>query len=241
MFSSRKAAPPAFDNVYQTAPFDEEDDVPVMQRAESPQAQPSVLPQALSAKTLGEPDVMAQSEMARQYVNELSNARMRVPAAGADAESARLCIGKKIKMKGSVEDCGVLQVDGHFEASAQSTDLIVSESGVFVGDADVHNAEIVGQFEGNLIVKDKLVIRSTGVVRGNVTYGSIAIDSGGSLSGDIQAMLKDKPPVEATAPKEAVPVKQEPSQERKPLRLNLSDVPPDPADTVDSAPKAVEE
>ena len=115
---------------------------------------------------------------------------------GGDPAAARLCIGTKIKMKGSVEDCGVLQVDGHFEASAQSQQLKVSQSGIFLGDADVHSAEIVGTFEGNITVKDKLIIRATGVVTGNVRYGSIEIESGGRLSGDIQAILRNEPPVE---------------------------------------------
>jgi cytoskeletal protein CcmA (bactofilin family) len=142
-------------------------------------------------------------------------------------------------MKGSVEDCGVLQVDGHFEASAQSNDLKVSESGIFVGDADVHNAEIVGRFEGNLNVKDRLVIRSTGVVTGTVRYGGIAIENGGKITGDIQAILKNEPPAEAAAPEGPAAAEKpetEPAQERKPLRLNLPDSQPDPADTVESEP-----
>jgi cytoskeletal protein CcmA (bactofilin family) len=113
-----------------------------------------------------------------------------------DPDAATLYIGSAIKMKGSVEDCGVLQVDGHFEASAQSRQLKVSQTGIFLGDADVHSAEIVGRFEGNITVKDKLIIRATGVVTGSIRYGSIEIESGGRLSGDIQVILRNEPPVE---------------------------------------------
>lgn len=236
MFSSRKAAPPAFDNVYQASSFDEEDDVPMVQRGDQPQVPASLLPQG-AARSLHDPDVMAQTEMARQYAGEVVSPRVTGPALGEDADSTRLCIGSKIKMKGSVEDCGVLQVDGHFEASAQSNYLKVSEPGIFVGDADVHNAEIVGRFEGNLTVKDKLIIRGTGVITGTVRYGSIEIASGGRISGDVQATLKNEPteeqPNEADNPEvAAVQIAPEPSQERKPLRLNLSDSPPDLSDTV---------
>lgn len=243
MFSSRKAAPPAFDNALQGSSFDDEDDVHVVHRGDQAQAGAPVLPQALAARSLNEPDIMAQTELARQYGNEVTMSRVTPPAPAPaptpDVDSARLCIGSKIKMKGSVEDCGVLQVDGHFEASAQSNDLKVSESGIFVGDADVHNAEIVGRFEGNLNVKDRLVIRSTGVVTGTVRYGGIAIENGGKITGDIQAILKNEPPAEAAAPEVPAAAEKsetEPAQERKPLRLNLPDSQPDPADTVESEP-----
>ena len=243
MFSSRKAAPPAFDNVHQASSFDEDDDVPMVQRADNPQIPSSLLPQSTAARSLHDPDIMAQAEMARQYAGEVVTSRVANPPVADDADSTRLCIGSKIKMKGSVEDCGVLQVDGHFEASAQSNHLKVSEPGIFIGDADVHNAEIVGRFEGNLTVKDKLIIRGTGVITGTVRYGSIEIASGGRISGDVQATLRNEPPneqpTEAANPDVAtVPLAPEPPQERKPLRLNLSDSPPDLSDTVAPAEPA---
>jgi len=187
MFSSRKAAPPAFDNAYQATSFEEEDNVPAMQRAEN--AQPAV------ARSIHDHDMLSQTEMARQYAGEVVGAR-GVSSPVPEEFEARLVIGRAIKMKGSVEDCGVLQVDGHFEASAQSKYLKVSESGIFAGDADVHSAEIIGRFDRNITVKDKLVVRSTGFVTGTVRYGSIESFSGGKISGDIQAILKIEPPVE---------------------------------------------
>lgn len=238
MFSSRKAAPPAFDNAYQASSSDEEAEVSTVQRADIPLAPSSFLPQTTTARTLQEPDVMVQAEMARQYAGEVSTSRVNTPAAAEDQDTAKLCIGSKIKMKGSVEDCGVLQVDGHFEASAQSNELKVSETGIFVGDADVHNAEIVGRFDGSITVKDKLVIRSTGVVTGTVRYGSISIEAGGRITGDIQAILRNDLPVKKTSPEVSAapdPVMPAPPPERTPLRLNLSDSQPDPADTVTSS------
>jgi len=242
MFSSRKAAPPAFDNVNQ-ANFEEEEVRLVQQRSDNPQIPPSSLFQPSAAKHpdlaarpvhgAGDHDVHAQAEMAKQYASQVAAPMPGRPAQRQDPEDAWLHIGSAIKMKGSVQDCGVLQVDGHFEASAQSKHLKVAESGIFLGDADVHSAEILGRFEGTLTVKDKLVIRSAGSVAGNVRYGSIAIESGGKISGDIEAILRNEPPeevVRAEAPASA-PVP-EASGEAEPPRLNLSDGRRDPADSV---------
>ena len=185
MFNSRKVTPPAFDNAYQASSFEEEAEVSMVVRPNNSQIPSSSLPHSatprnldLATKSMHDPDVLAQTEMARQYANEVAASKQNNPAVVPDPDAARLCIGSAIKMKGSVEDCGVLQVDGHFEASAQSNQLKVSESGIFIGDADVHSAEIVGRFDGNITVKDKLIIRSTGVVTGTVKYGSIEIESG---------------------------------------------------------------
>ena len=236
MFSSRKAAPSAFDNAYQATSFEEEDNVPAMQRVEN--AQPAV------ARSIHDQDILSQTEMARQYAGEVVGTK-GVNSSVPEESEARLVIGRAIKMKGSVEDCGLLQVDGHFEASAQSKYLKVSESGVFAGDADVHSAEIIGRFDGNITVKDKLVIRSTGFVTGTVRYGSIEIASGGKISGDIQAILKNEPPVEQAnevfsqetanpqvANPEAAPAQPQPVLERKTLRLNVADDQPAASDTV---------
>jgi cytoskeletal protein CcmA (bactofilin family) len=200
MFNSRKVTPPAFDNAYQASPFDEEAEVSMVVRPDNSQIPSSSLPQSatprnldVATKSIHDPDVLAQTEMARQYANEVAASKHNSSAVVPDPDATRLCIGSAIKMKGSVEDCGVLQVDGHFEETAQSNQLKISQSGIFIGDADVHSAEIVGRFDGNITVKDKLIIRSTGVVTGTVKYGSIEIESGGRISGDIQATLRNEP------------------------------------------------
>jgi len=61
----------------------------------------------------------------------------------------------------------------------------ISEQGEFKGSADIDIAEIRGVFDGNLTVRDKLVIHATGKVTGKIRYGKIVIEEGGRLSGEI--------------------------------------------------------
>ncbi|MBF0334965.1 MAG: polymer-forming cytoskeletal protein [Alphaproteobacteria bacterium] len=49
-------------------------------------------------------------------------------------------------------------------------------------------AEIGGAFEGGLVVRKKLVIRSTGKVQGTVRYGRIVIEAGGEVTGTIEVL-----------------------------------------------------
>ena len=43
-----------------------------------------------------------------------------------------------------------------------------------------------GQFEGELVVSKRLLIRATGHVSGTITYGEIEIERGGRVSGVMQ-------------------------------------------------------
>jgi cytoskeletal protein CcmA (bactofilin family) len=65
--------------------------------------------------------------------------------------------------------------------------LEIAGGGCFKGKASIERAEISGEFEGELIVSKRLLIRSSGHVSGTVTYGEIEIERGGQISGTIQS------------------------------------------------------
>ena len=54
-----------------------------------------------------------------------------------------------------------------------------------LGSAEIDIAEVRGSFDGNLTVRQKLVIFATGKVTGKIRYGKIVIEEGGQLSGEI--------------------------------------------------------
>ncbi|AMO24803.1 hypothetical protein GCM10027034_08330 [Ramlibacter solisilvae] len=112
-----------------------------------------------------------------------------VPAANTAKEGeSKLTVGPNIKLKGvEITDCDTLVVEGYVEATMDSRVIQISERGAFKGSAEIDIAEIHGQFEGNLTVRQKLVIYSTGKVTGTVRYGKLVVEEGGQLSGEIGA------------------------------------------------------
>lgn len=116
-----------------------------------------------------------------------------VPAAAGSSTSSsskdgesKLTVGPNIKLKGvEITDCDTLVVEGSVEATMDSRVIQISERGAFKGSAEIDIAEIRGQFDGNLTVRQKLTIFSTGKVTGNVRYGKIVIEEGGQLAGEI--------------------------------------------------------
>ena len=114
---------------------------------------------------------------------------VREPAAAirtATEGGSKLTVGPNIKLKGvEITDCDTLVVEGLVEATMDSRVVQIAEQGAFNGSAEIDVAEIRGEFNGNLTVRQKLVIYSTGKVTGTIRYGKLVIEEGGQLSGEI--------------------------------------------------------
>lgn len=111
------------------------------------------------------------------------------PSGFADAASKRLTVGRGITLSGEIRACDLLIVEGQVEATlSESRAVEISASGVFKGIADIESAEVSGLIEGELVVRNTLVIHSTGRVLGKISYGRIEIARGGIISGQIDVL-----------------------------------------------------
>lgn len=109
------------------------------------------------------------------------------PSSGAGEMGSKLIVGPNIKLKGvEINDCDTLVVEGRVEATMNSRVIQIAEKGAFKGSAEIDVAEIRGDFDGELTVRQKLVIFSSGKVSGKIRYGKLIVEEGGQLSGDVQ-------------------------------------------------------
>lgn len=112
------------------------------------------------------------------------------PAAstGEDKSKKRiLTVGNDILLKGEIATCDRLVIEGAVDAKLNDVHTVeIAETGSFKGSAQIEDAEISGLFEGDLVVRNRLIIYSTGKVRGKITYGEIEIERGGELTGEIK-------------------------------------------------------
>lgn len=123
---------------------------------------------------------------------------------GAQGNSQRLFVGQGVHARGiEISDCEALLVDGTLEGAPDKPfgvrRLHVGETGCFKGSAQVESAEIRGRFEGQLVVREKLVVFSKGLVTGQVRYGLLVIEEGGQLSGEVIVMQPPGGPQEPAA------------------------------------------
>ena len=105
-----------------------------------------------------------------------------------DGEVRKLTVGREITLSGEITSCDKLIIEGSVEANLNNCrDVEIAESGLFKGTASIEEAEIQGRFEGNLVVRKRLLIKASGRVSGTIRYGQIEIECGGQISGDVQA------------------------------------------------------
>ena len=96
----------------------------------------------------------------------------------------RLVVGQGLTFSGDIEACNHLMISGSVVSDVKLCDrLEISTGGSFQGTATVNDADIAGQFEGELIVLGHLRLRESGRIRGRITYGTLSVETGGRLLG----------------------------------------------------------
>lgn len=118
-----------------------------------------------------------------------------------EGDAKRLIVGRGIVLTGEIRSCDRLVVEGRVEASlADSRSIEIAESGSFTGTAQVESADVSGLYEGEITIRGRLTVRSTGRITGTIHYGELEIERGGILSGTIGILSdKEEQPAEARA------------------------------------------
>jgi cytoskeletal protein CcmA (bactofilin family) len=156
---------------------DQVEDLGIPMRPARPMAGTTVPPRAVDlSRPGGEP------------AHTITSPRQSLGTRDNEVEARTLIIGREISLSGEINSCDRLIVEGRIEANLQNCKHItVAETGIFKGKAAIDDAEIRGRFEGDLVVRKRLLIRANGHVSGTITYGEIQIEAGGKISGVIQA------------------------------------------------------
>lgn len=128
-----------------------------------------------------------------------------VASAPLASEQRRLIVGRDISLNGEIGSCDVLVVEGTVEAKLRDGRSIeIAETGLFKGSVEIDEADIGGRFEGDIIVRGRLTVRSSGKITGSIKYGELSVEAGAKLNGDIGLYSPAaKPAAPAPAPTQA--------------------------------------
>ena len=95
-------------------------------------------------------------------------------------------LGPEIVLSGELKCCDTLVVEGIVDSSRiECRKFVLGTAGSCKGAVEAESAVIDGRFEGHLIIRARLLIKSGGQVRGSVQYGQLEIEPGGQLQGDM--------------------------------------------------------
>ena len=107
--------------------------------------------------------------------------------------SAKVVIGDGVSITGEIKKADEVQIDGEADISMKTDNLVVGITGQCKGNIETHNADIWGNFDGDIKASGTLTVQEQGKVSGSIEYQNIQIKLGGKLSGDIKLSEKIKP------------------------------------------------
>ncbi len=102
------------------------------------------------------------------------------------ANQGVLIIREDTFIKGKIRNCRRIEVFGQVEGEVTADNMVVHEGGRFHGKARTESADVQGTVQGHVTVRNLISIHSSGSVSGNVQYGQLAMEVGGSLSAEVR-------------------------------------------------------
>jgi cytoskeletal protein CcmA (bactofilin family) len=109
-------------------------------------------------------------------------------------EAGCIVIGEGVTVTGKFLVPGRAVVNGSLDGELQADELLVGAQGKIVGSVKARKADIFGETHDTLLASEYLIIRSTGRVNGNASYGELEIERGGLMQGAV-APAKSSPAV----------------------------------------------
>jgi cytoskeletal protein CcmA (bactofilin family) len=100
-------------------------------------------------------------------------------------------IGADLELTGEVRGGSTIEIQGLVQGTVEADHVVIGPGGRLLGILKATSAEIHGLLLGNVAVRQLLSIGSTGVVRGDVRYGLIAMADGGELSAEVRNIPPD--------------------------------------------------
>ncbi len=101
-----------------------------------------------------------------------------------------LIIGEGASIKGEIKEDNKITIEGNVDGDIECNELIVGKTGSIKGKIKANTLYVEGSVEGEINIKELLKLMSASHVSGKIMYGSLQINEGGKLIGELE--FKDK-------------------------------------------------
>lgn len=119
----------------------------------------------------------------------------------ADFSNPDTIIGRGVRVEGTLQTAGDIQINGEFKGKlVTDKDIVVGEHAVVDADINGQSVYVAGEVKGDINAFEKIEILETGKVDGNVAASSLSIESGGILKGTstMHELESERPETEPT-------------------------------------------
>ena len=105
-------------------------------------------------------------------------------------ETSSLIIGEGATIKGEIKEENEITIQGNVDGDIECKNLIVGKTGSIKGKIKADTLYVEGSIEGEIYVRELLKLMSSSYISGKISYGSVQINEGGKLIGELE--FKDK-------------------------------------------------
>ena len=119
-----------------------------------------------------------------------------------EGEAISSIIDSSMLLTGEITFKGKARIDGTVKGNIQGDHLILSKSGKIEGDITVQSFNCFGTLTGN-IKADILVARKDCSLQGKLEAGSLTVEPGARIKGEIKAASENQPAAPAKPEKKA--------------------------------------
>ncbi len=100
------------------------------------------------------------------------------------ATPPRSVISAEVEIHGTIKTSGSIQIDGRVEGEIISQgDVILGKSGVVKGNLVVNSVSVAGTIQGNITAKDRIELKSTARLLGDIKAKRLAVEDGVTFVG----------------------------------------------------------
>lgn len=105
----------------------------------------------------------------------------------ASSAGTATMIAKGVTLEGNFVSEGPVQIEGNVKGHVKtSASLAVGSESNIIADVSADSAIIAGSIQGTVLITNKLHLRSTAKITGDIRCASIAVDAGATISGKIE-------------------------------------------------------
>ena len=104
--------------------------------------------------------------------------------------TSSIIIGEGAKISGEIKEENEITIQGTVDGDIICKDLIVGKTGSVKGKIKADTLYVEGSIEGEINVRELLKLMSSSYISGKISYGSVQINEGGKLIGELE--FKDK-------------------------------------------------
>ena len=142
---------------------------------------------------LAKPTVSAPSNPSK--VETSMPESIRRDTSGSSQGQVQATIGRSIVLKGELSANEDLVIEGQFEGTVNLQDhcLTVGPNGKIKAEIQARQVVIYGAVNGNVAAREKIEVRRTGNVTGDLKSASVSIEEGAYFKGSIDILRDAKP------------------------------------------------